>query len=74
MRETGTFFTFAKDFVELGGSQGKVRVYGKGCGTIRVDTRRKLVIIAVVGKIGNPLRTESASFVRGVAVGHGFTP
>jgi hypothetical protein len=27
---------------------------------IRVDTRRKLVIIAVVGKIGNPLWTESA--------------
>jgi hypothetical protein len=45
-------------FASIGGSVGKLRVYGKWCERIRVDTLRNLVIIAVVGKIGNPLTLD----------------
>ena len=38
----------------LGGSMGEVRVYSKEGEAFGVDTVYKVVIIAVVGKIGKP--------------------
>lgn len=56
--ENGNFLQLRMNFAGHGGSVYKLRSYGKWCGRIRVDTLRKLVIIAVVGKIGNPLTLD----------------
>jgi hypothetical protein len=55
--ENGNFLQLRMNFAGRGGSVGKARSYGKWCERIHVDTLRKLVIIAVVGKIGNPPHT-----------------
>ena len=49
---------------EIGGSEEERRGYNKHTGTVRVDTLHKLVIIAVGGKIGNPLRSACSSDIR----------
>jgi hypothetical protein len=48
----------------FGESPDRQIVYGKGIDKSLVDTIRKLVIIAVGGKIGNPLSLACASNLR----------
>jgi hypothetical protein len=48
----------------FGGSLDGQIAYGGGIGKSLVDTIRKLVIIAVCGKIGNPLSLACASNLR----------
>jgi hypothetical protein len=64
----GNFSQLGKIIASCGGSTVEVTSYSEAVGANCVDTFRKLVIIAVVGKIGNPLEIESAPIARGTAL------